>query len=109
MSPMRFLRIHEVAGQAENGHDFRSDGNHEMIFPGEAVDFAAQTDDDVAQGPVIHIHDAFPDDAAHVNAQALPWWTWLSMGCSQEVVGRRNSVHIACKMEVDIFHGENLE
>ena len=51
-----FFQVHQVMGQAQYGHDFRSDSNHEMVFPGEAANLAAQSDDDTAQGPVIHIH-----------------------------------------------------
>ena len=32
-----------------------------------AMRFAAQTDHNIAQRPVIHIHDAFPGDAPRIN------------------------------------------
>ena len=83
-----FLEVHEVAGQAEGCHDFRCDSDHEVVFPRETADFAAHADDDVAQGPVVHVHDALPDDAAHVDAQGIALvdviYRWLRpRGCWQ--------------------------
>ena len=103
-----FLQIHEITGQAENSHDFRSYGNHEMVFPWESIDLAAETYDDITQCPVIHIHDAFPYDAAHVDAKGISLMYMIVDGSSQQVVGCRNSMHIARKVKIDIFHGENL-
>lgn len=47
--PHPFLEVHEVTGQAQGCHDFRSDGDHEVVFPGEAADLAAHADDEVAK------------------------------------------------------------
>ena len=102
------LQVHEVAGQAQRRHDFRGDGNHKMVFPREPADLAAHADDDVAQGPVVHVHDALPDDAAHVDAQGVALMNVVVDGSGQKIVGRRNSVHVACKMEVNIFHRQYL-
>ena len=102
------LQVHEVAGQAQGRHDFRGDGNHEVVFPRESADLASHADDDVAQGPVVHVHDALPDDAAHVDAQGVALMNVVINGSGQKIVGRRNSVHIACKMEINIFHRQYL-
>ena len=103
-----FLEVHEVTGQAEGCHDFRCDSNHEVVFPRETADFAAHADDDVAQGPVVHVHDALPDDAAHVDAQGIALVDVIIDGCGQEVVGSRNGMHVAGKMQVDVFHRQDL-
>ena len=100
--------VGEVTGQAEGCHDFRCDSDHEVVFPRETADFAAHADDDVAQGPVVHVHDALPDDAAHVDAQGIALVDVIIDGCGQEVVGSRNGMHVAGKMQVDVFHRQDL-
>ena len=41
------------------------------VLPGHAVDFAAQADDDVPQGPVVHIQAALDQDPPGVDAQGV--------------------------------------
>ena len=58
------LEVVEVLGEAENRHDFGSDGDVEAGFARITVGDAAERADDLAQRAVVHIHDAAPGDAA---------------------------------------------
>ena len=71
MLPSRCFKILEVAREAEDRHDFGGDDDVESVLAREAVGGAAEPDDDVAQRAIVHVHDALPGDAAHVEAKLV--------------------------------------
>ena len=64
-----FLEVVEVLGEAENRHHFRGNGDIEAGLAGIAVGDATKRTNDLAQGTVVHVHDAPPHDAARVDAE----------------------------------------
>ena len=65
------LQILEARRQAEDRHDLRGDDDVEAILARKAVGGAAKTDGERAQRAVVHIDDAPPADAAHVDAELV--------------------------------------
>ena len=66
-----FLQVLQISGQAKDGHDFRGNRNIEAIFTGHSVQGAAQANGDLPQGPIVQIHNPFPDNAAGVDSQFI--------------------------------------
>ena len=62
------LQVVEILRQTQDGHDLGRDRDHEVILARHAVYLAAQTDRDVAQRAVVHIHDTGENDAARIDA-----------------------------------------
>ncbi len=60
-------QIVQIGGKTENSHDFRGDGDVEAAFARGTVARSAETDGDVAQGTVVHIHDTLPGDATWIQ------------------------------------------
>ena len=102
------LQIRYILGEAKNGHDLRGDGNLKGIFSGDAVDRTSQTDHRMTKRPVVHIHGALPYNPSGVNAQCVPLLDVVVQHSSQEVVGCPDGVKVAGKMQIDVFHRQNL-
>ena len=66
-----FLQVLQISGQAKDSHDFRSNRNIEAIFTRYPVQWPAQANSDLAQGPIVQIHNPFPDNAAGINSQFI--------------------------------------
>lgn len=57
---------------------------------------------------VVHVDDAFPDDAARVDVQGIPLLDGVVGHGREQHMGRRDGVEIAGKVQVDVFHGDDL-
>ena len=102
------LEILQVGGQAQDGHDLAGNGDLEAVLADNAVGLAAQTDDGVAQGAVVHIHAAFKEDAARVDAQLVALLQMVVQNGAQQVVGRGDGVHVAGEVQIDVLHRDHL-
>jgi hypothetical protein len=69
---------------------------------------AAQADDDLTEGALVHVQHPAPDNPALVNAQAVAKVQVIIEHRRQEVVRGGDHVKITVKMEVDILHGRDL-
>ena len=98
----------QVGCQAQDGHDFAGHGNVKTVFPGNAVGFSPKADDDVAQGPVIHIYHALPNDPPGIDVQGIPLLDGVVKHGGQQHMGRSDGMEVSRKMKVDIFHGDHL-
>ena len=65
------LEVLEIARQAEDGHDLRSHRDVEAALAGHPVSGAAQTDDEAAQGAVVHVEHALPEDPSDVEPERI--------------------------------------
>ena len=63
------FEIGEVAREAQDRHDFRSDCDVEPGFARIAVADSAQRADSLAQGAVVHVEGAAPGDPAQVEPE----------------------------------------
>ena len=103
-----FFEVFAGGGQAEDGHDFGGHDDVKAVFAGEAVARAAQGDDGGAQGAVVHVHDAAPDDAPGVKAQGVAVVDVVVHERGQQVVRQGDGVEVAGEVQVDVFHGHDL-
>ena len=60
------------------------------------------------QRTVVHIHTAFKDDAARIDAKRIALLKMIVDAGAQQIVRRGDGMHIAGEMEVDILHGHGL-
>ena len=95
-------------GETKNRHDFGSHGDVESAFAADAVGRAAEADDDVPQGAVVHVHDPPPHDARRIDAEGVAMGQMVVEHRRQEIVGRGNRVKVAGEVEVDILHWHDL-
>ena len=102
------LEVGQVRSQAEDRHHLTGYGDLEAIFSGGAVCLAAQTDDGVAQGTVVHIQAALEENTAGVDAQYIALLDMVVDEGAEQVVGGGDGMHIAGEVEVDVLHGDNL-
>ena len=103
------FQVFQALALAQNRHNFRRRRNVEAPFPRNAPVFATQSDHDLAQGAVVHVHDPLPGNGAGVQPQRplLGLQVVVDQG-GQEVVGFLDGREVARKMEVDVFHGDHL-
>ena len=102
------FQVFTVFCQAQNCHNLAGHRDDEAVLTGDAVDFSAKAYHDIAQCAVIHIHAAPDDNAALVNAQYIALMHVVVQHSAQQVVSAGNGVHVAGKVQVDVFHGEHL-
>ena len=100
--------VFPVLCKTENCHDFGSRCDDKAILAKRSVHLGAHADDDVAQGAVIHVHAAFPDDPGGIDAQSVSVMNMVVNSRCQQVVGRSDGVEITCKMQVELLHGKYL-
>ena len=106
--PQPLAQFGERLGEAEAGHDLGSDGDVEAAFAGHRIVHPAQADDDVPQGPVVHVDDPLPDDPPQIDSQGVAVVDVVVQHRGQEIVGQFDGVEIAGEMEVDVLHGDDL-
>ena len=75
---------------------------------GIAVGGAAERDRDVAQRAVVHVDDALPRDAPHVDAERVAVVDVVVDQRGEQVVGDADRVEVAGEMEVDVLHRHHL-
>jgi len=72
------------------------------------MSLAAQTDHDIAQGPVVHVHGPPPDDPPRIDCQSVPLLEMIVERRRQQGMRRGNRVEIAGKVQVDVLHRHDL-
>ena len=102
------LEVLQASGQTENGHHFGCNDDVEAILTREAIARAAERNGDVAQGAIIHVHDALPRDATHVDTERVAVVDVVVQQRGQQIVGKRDGVEVAGEMEVDVLHRHYL-
>ena len=98
------FQVINIAGQAQNCHNFRSNGNVKAIFSRHTICFTAQTAYDITQLTVVHIYATFPSNSTRVNTQVIALCNMVVNHSSQQVVCSADGMHIPCKVQVNIFH-----
>eukprot|EP01036_Dinobryon_divergens_P042637 gene42637-56672_t len=93
--PEARLEVGEVLGKAEYRHDFRGDGDVEAGLARIAVGDPAKACVDLAQGPVVHVHDTPPHNAARVDAQRIAPVDVVVDQRREQVMRRGDGVKIA--------------
>ena len=101
-------QVVEVGGETEDCHDFRGHGDVEAALARGAVAGSAEADGDIAQGAVVHVHDALPGNAARIDTRLVfPLHVVIDQRRQQVVCGS-DGVEVAGEVQVDIFHRHHL-
>ncbi len=99
--------IVEAGGEGEDGHDFAGGGDDELGGVGLAVAWAF-ADGDVAEGAVVHIEGARPEDLGGVDGEGVAVEEMSVEERGEEIVGGGDGVEVAGEMEVDRLGGNDL-
>ena len=79
-----------------------------MIFTHKAVCFCAESDNDVAQRAVIHVHTSFPYDLSGINVKCVSLLDVVVEQSSEQVVRGCDGMEITGKMQIQILHRNDL-
>ncbi len=66
------FEVVDVVGETEDRHHLGGDGDVEAVSRAESRWRAAESDDDLSQGAVVHVERPPPGDPARVEPSALP-------------------------------------
>ena len=102
------LKIAQIAGQAQNGHDFGGDGDVKSRFARRAVGRTAQPGNHLAQRAVIDVQHSPQRDPAGIDIQRISPVDMIVQHCSEQVVRSGDGVEIASEVQIDVFHGHGL-
>ena len=103
-----FFQILKTGRQTEYRHHFRSHSDTEMVFPDNTVGLSAHTDHHMAQRPIVHIQTALERNGARVNAQIVSLLQVIVDQRAKQIVCAGDRMKIAGKMQVDLFHRDDL-
>jgi hypothetical protein len=95
------LELSVARGQAEYGHDLAGGGNVEAVLPGRPV-LLPQPDDDVPQGPVVHIHHPLPVAAARGRRAGRVEVHGIIQARGNQVVGGGDGVQVPVEVKIDV-------
>ncbi len=102
------LEIGRAGGERKDGHDFAGRHDDEPLLTRDAVHRAAESDDDLAQGAVVHVDGARPRDAARVDAERVALLQVVVEHRAQQRMGAADGVEVAGEMQVDVVHRQHL-
>ena len=102
------LQVIDVGSQAQNSHDFGSNGDVVAILTGYTVGLAAQAVNDEAELTVVHVHAAAPYDLTGVDVQSIALIDVVIQHSGQQVVGSADCMEVTGEVQVDVLHGDNL-
>src|SRR5262249_9040136 len=102
------FQVIEIAREAEDRHDLRSDGDVEAVLAREPISCAAEGANGRAQGPVVHVENAPPSNAPRIDAERVAEINVLVDDRGQEIIGRGNGVEVAGEVQIDILHRHAL-
>ena len=102
------LQISDGGSQTERRHDFAGGRDIKAILARRAVRLSAEPVDEVAELAVVHIHAAFPCNAARVDVHRVALLDAVIHHGGDEVVGGGDGVHVAGEMQVDVLHRDDL-
>ncbi len=78
------------------------------FFARHAVGLTAQPHHHRSKGPVVHVNDPFPKYVARVNTHAVAMMNMIIYQRREQVVSFFHGSKVTRKMQVDIFHGNDL-
>ena len=102
------LEVGQRFGEAEDRHHLGGDDDVEAVLSRIAVRGAAERHGDVAQRAVVHVDDALPRDAAHVDAERVAVVDVIVDQRGEQVVRDADRVEVAGEMQVDVLHRHDL-
>ena len=114
-------QVFQIARQRQNGHQLGGGGDDEAIAALHTIGGPPLSNREVAQCAVIHVEGARPEDVIGIDieprqagfgAELVAEFALMEQagieGCSRQIVGRRQGVKIAGKVEVHLLHRHHL-
>ena len=109
-APRRASRSSWLEGERDDGHHLARGGDVEAVLPRHAVGAAAEAEDHVAQGAVVHVERAAPGDRARVEralvAEREPEVAGVVDHRREQVVRGGDGVDVAGEVQVDVVRGD---
>src|SRR5256885_341068 len=102
------LQVLDTGGEGHDRHDLGARDDDEAFFARRAGIEPPQTDDEVAQGAVVHVDGAGPRDAAGVEPERVAVVQVCVEHGREEVVRARDGVEVPGEVEIDVLHGNDL-
>jgi hypothetical protein len=81
-------------------------GDVEAGLPRDPLEDAPEADDDVAEGPVVHVEHTAPEDPPRVDVEPVPVVDVVVEERREEVVRGGDGVEVAREVEVDVVRGD---
>ena len=100
--------IGKAGREAEDSHDLGGNRDVETRLPREAIGDATERGDDVAERPIIHVHDPPPGYATDVEVEAVAPVDVIVDEGGEEIVRRSNRVKVTGEVEVYLLHRYDL-
>ncbi len=79
-----------------------------MLFARNSVAHAAETDDAVSEGAVVHVDRARPRNATRIDSERVPLMDVVVEHRREQRVRARDRVEIAGEVQIDIVHRHHL-
>ena len=108
MLPSRRLRSLRDVREAEDRHHLRRRDDVEAVLARIAVARSAEADGQLAQRAIVHVDDALPHDAPHVDAERVAVMDVVVDQRGEQVVRDGDRVEVAGEMQVDVLHRHDL-
>ncbi len=102
------FEIRQIVGEAERRHHLGGDGDVEPVLARKAVGDAAEAADDLAQGAVVEVNHAPPDDPPRIDVERVAPIDVVVEHRREQVVRRGDRVKIAGEVEIDLLHRRDL-
>jgi len=94
--------------EREDRHHFRCGRDVEARLSDDAVEGAAEPDDDVSQTAIVDVEHAAPGDIFEIESACVALVEMVVDECREHVVRGGDGVEVTRKMEVEEFHRNDL-
>ena len=102
------FEVGNARSQAENSHDFGSDGDIKTVLTGHARSLSAHAAHDMAQLAIVHVDHALPCDATHVEPERVALVNVVVDHGGKQIVRSTNGMEVAREVQIDVLHGNDL-
>jgi hypothetical protein len=102
------LEVLEARCERDDRHDLARRDDDPALFARHAFRGAAEADDRLAQGAVVHVDGARPGDAARIEPESVALLQRVVEHRREQRVRRRDRVEVTGEVEVDVVHRQHL-
>ena len=98
------LEIRNAVREAQHGHHLARRRDVEPGLARNAFATSAEPDDDVAQGAIVHVHDALPGHVPRIESGGAAIVEAVVHQRGEQVVRTRHGMKVAVEVHVDVHH-----
>jgi hypothetical protein len=107
-SRQSLLEILRTRREGDDRHHLARRNDDETLLARNAVAHATESDDAVAERPVVHVDRARPADAARIDAEVVALMQMVVEHRREERVRARDRMEVAREVKVDVVHRDDL-